>query len=91
MVRVERALFGERFHGRESASAGDHGAAVDMSLLRTRSGVMACVLYPDDQVLQQTVGRDGGLELLERGRVGRRLADVLRREFQPVQRDGTDG
>ena len=91
MVRVEDALFGQGLHGGETASAGDHGAALDRSLPRTRSGVFACVHNPDDQVFQQVMGRDGGLELREKSGVGRGFSDVLRREFQPTQRNGTDG
>ena len=69
MVRVQHLFFYEGVHGGQAASAGDHGATLDMSLPRTRSGVTSGVLYPDDEVLQQIVGRDGGLELREGGRV----------------------
>ena len=82
MVRVENAVRGERLERGQAAPAGDDGEAVD--------AVGAGAFGADDQVLQQAVGGDGGLELGEGGRIGRGLAHVLGREREPAQRHRPD-
>ena len=80
MVGVDRAVLGQRLHGRKPAPAGDHGIGAGIG--RT--------VHADDQVLQQAVGCDGGLHLGLGDRVGRRLAHVLGRKRQPAQRNLPD-
>ncbi len=69
MVGVERLVPYERLHGLEAAPADDHGIAPDA----VRTGLLG----PDDEVLQQAEGGDGGLELGVGPGIGRGLADVL--------------
>ena len=75
VVGVDRAVLGQGLHGREPASAGDHGIGAGIG----RS------VHANDQVLQQAMGGDGGLHLGLGDRVCRRLAHVLGRKRQPVQ------
>ena len=65
----------------EAPAAGDDGVAV-RTLLAGAEGA-------DDEVLEQAVSGDGGLELGEGGLAGRGPADVGR-ELQAVERDGAD-
>ena len=78
----ENALAGEVDERREQPPAGDDGVA----FAAVRIGV-ACAGH---QVFEQPVRGDGGLELGESGLGGHGLADVGGREFQPVERDGSD-
>ena len=80
MVGVDRALLGQGLHGREAASAGDHGIGAGIG----RS------VHANDQVLQQAMGGNGGLHLGLGDRVGRRLAHVLGRQRQPGERNLPD-
>ena len=72
------AVGGERLQGREAAAAGDHGVAAVRAIA------------PDNEVFEKPVVRDGGLQLGIGDGVGRRLAHVLRRDGQPVERDRVD-
>ncbi|MCY3829878.1 MAG: TraC family protein [Rhodospirillaceae bacterium] len=81
-VGVEHAVPGQRLHGPEAASAGDHGVAVGSVLCR--------LIGADDQILQQAEGGDRGLELGVGPGIGRRLADILGGERKPAQRDLPD-
>ena len=80
VVGVDRAVLGQCLHGREAASAGDHGPGAGIG----RS------VHADDEVLQQAMGGDGGLHLGLGDRIGRRLAHVLGRKRQPAQRNLPD-
>ena len=78
---VQRAVPGQRLHRRQPAPARDHRVA----------GVLAVAAPgPDDQVLQQPVGGDRGLEFGQRGVARRRPARVVGGEFEPVERDERD-
>ena len=74
----KRAVFGERLERGEAAAAGDHGETLDPVVGFVGAG---------DQVLEQPVGGDGGLEFGQRGRVGRGLARILGRQREAVERD----
>ena len=76
VVGIDRAVLGQRLHGREAAAAGDHGPG---------AGIGGAV-DADDQVLEQAMGGDGGLHLGLGDRIGRRLAYVLGRKRQPGER-----
>ena len=80
VVGIDRAVLGQRLHGREAAAAGDHGPG---------AGIGGTV-DADDQVLQQAMGGDGGLHLGLGDRIGRRLAHVLGRKRQPGERNLPD-
>ena len=80
VVGIDRAVLGQRLHGREAAAAGDHGPG---------AGIGGAV-DADDQVLQQAMGGDGGLHLGLGDRIGRRLAHVLGRKRQPGERNLPD-
>ena len=82
VVVGQHALTGEVDERGEPPAAGDDGVAVGA----LRIGVDGT----GDEVFQQPVGGDGGLELGEGGLAGLRLADVGGRELQPVERDGSD-
>ena len=80
VVGIDRAVLGQRLHGREAAAAGDHGPG---------AGIGGTV-DTDDQVLEQAMGGDGGLHLGLGDRIGRRLAHVLGRKRQPGERNLPD-
>ena len=80
VVGVDRAVLGQGLHGREAASAGDHGIGAGIG----RS------VHANDQVLQQAMGGDGGLHLGLGDRIGRRLAHVLGRKRQAGERNLPD-
>ena len=81
-ARIENALFGERVEHRQAASAGDHGEA----FVALGIGIVGA----DDQVLEQAMGPDRGLQPSQVGGIGRRLAHILGRQGKPVQRDRAD-
>ena len=74
VVLVQRALGGQRLHRGKPPSAGDHGVAPDT----VRAGFHGT----GNQVLEQPVGCNRGLELGEGRSVGRRLAHIAGREFE---------
>ena len=74
VVLVQRALGGQRLHRGQPPPAGDHSVAPNS----VRAGFHGA----GNQVLQQPVGCDRGLELGEGRSVGRRLAHVGGREFE---------
>ena len=80
VVGIDRAVLGQRLHGREAAAAGDHGPG---------AGIGGTV-DADDEVLQEAMGGDGGLHLGLGDRIGRRLAHVLGRKRQPGERNLPD-
>ena len=81
IVGVERAVLVQRLQRREATAAGDDGEALT---------VIVGVVGAGDEVLQQPVGLDGGLELFFSEVVGRGLAHVLGRECEPAERDFPD-
>ena len=82
VVLIKDPLASEGLQGGEPPAAGDHRIVPD--------AIFAGTLGPGDQVLEQSVGRDGGLELGQRSRVGGGLAHVLGCEFQLAQWNGPD-
>ena len=82
MVFAKHAVLTQRLQGREAASAGDHGVAPD--------AVGARAFGAGNEVLEQSVGFDGGLQLGQRGGISGGLAYVLGRKLQLAQRDGPD-
>ena len=82
VILVQRALGGQRLHRSQPSAAGDHRVA--------RGAVRAGSYGTGNQVLEQTVGGDRGLELGEGRSVGRRLAHIAGREFELGQRDVAD-
>ena len=76
VVGCNHALAGQIDECGQAAAAGDYRATV------------AAVDHAYDEILQQTVGGDRGLELGESGLAGRCLADVGRRQLQLAERDG---
>ena len=82
MVGGQHAIAGEVAERVEPAAAGDDGV------------VLAAVLAGSDgachEVLEQSVGGDGGLELGEGGLAGLGPADIGGRALQPVERNGSD-
>ena len=80
VVGIDRAVLGQRLHGREAAAAGDHGIG---------AGIGGAV-DADDQVLEEAMGGDGGLHLGLGDGIGRRLAHVLGRKRQPGERNLPD-
>ena len=82
MVLVQRALGGQRLHRGKPPPAGDHRVA--------RDTIGAGFHGAGNQVLEQPVGGDRGLELGEGRSIGRRLAHIVGREFELGQRDVAD-
>ena len=82
VVPVQRALGGQRQHRGQPPSASDHRIA--------RDTVRARFNGTDNQVLEQPVGSDRGLEFGEGRSIGRRLAHIVGREFEMGQRDVAD-
>ena len=82
VVLVQRALGGQRLHRGKPPSAGDHRVA--------RDTIGAGFHGAGNQVLEQPVGGDRGLELGEGRSIGRRLAHIVGREFELGQRDVAD-
>ena len=74
VVLFQRAFGGQRLHRGKPPSAGDHRIA--------RGTIRAGSHGTGNQVLEQPVGCDRGLELGEGRIVGRRLAHVAGREFE---------
>ena len=72
---IENLVLDQRLHGLEAPSAGDHGVAL--------GSVLSRLIGADDQVLQQSEGGDGSLELGVGAGIGRGLADVLGGEREP--------
>ena len=82
MVLVQRALGGQRLHRSQPPPAGDHGV--------TRDAIRTGFHGAGNQVLEEAVGGDRGLELGEGRSIGRRLAHIVGREFELGQRDVAD-
>ena len=82
VVLVQRALGGQRLHRGKPPPAGDHRVA--------RDTIRAGFHGTGNQVLEQPVGGDRGLELGEGRSIGRRLAHIVGREFELGQRDVRD-
>ena len=82
VVLVQRAFGGQRLHRGKPPTAGDHGVTSDI----IRAGFHGA----GNQVLEQPVGSDRGLELGEGRIIGRRLAHIAGREFELGQRDVAD-
>ena len=82
VVLVQRALGGQRLHRGQPPTAGDHRVAP--------GAIRAGPHGAGNQVLEQPVGSDRGLELGEGRSVGRRLAHIVGREFELGQRDVAD-
>ena len=82
VVLVQRAFGGQRLHHGKPPSAGDHRVAHDT--------IGAGFHGAGNQVLEQPVGSDRGLELGEGRIIGRRLAHIAGREFELGQRDVAD-
>ena len=82
VVLVQRALGGQRLHRGQPPPAGDHRVA--------RGAIRAGFHGAGNQVLEQPVGGDRGLELGEGRSIGRRLAHIAGREFELGQRDVAD-
>ena len=82
MVFVQHALCGQRLHRGKPPPAGDHPVAPDT----VRAGFHSA----GNQVLEQPVGGDRGLELGEGRIIGRCLAHIAGREFELGQRDVAD-
>ena len=82
MILVQRAFGGQRLHRGKPPAAGDHPVA--------RDAIGAGFHGAGNQVLEQPVGGDRGLELGEGRSVGRRLAHVAGREFELGQWDVAD-
>ena len=81
-ILFQRPLGGQRLHRSQPPAAGDHRIAP--------GAIRAGSHGTGNQVLQQTVGCDRGLELGEGRSVGRRLAHIAGREFELGQRDVAD-
>ena len=82
MVLFQRALGGQRLHRGKPPAAGDHRVA--------RDTIRAGSHGTGNQVLEQPVGGDRGLEFGECRSIGRRLAHIAGREFELGQRDVAD-
>ena len=82
VVLFQRAFGGQRLHRGKPPPAGDHRVAPDT----IRAGSHGT----GNQVLEQPVGSDRGLELGEGRIIGRRLAHIVGREFELGQRDVRD-
>ena len=82
IIDRQHALAGKVDEGGQAAAAGDHGVT-DVAFGAGFDGA-------GDEVFQQPMRGDRGLELGERGLAGRCLADVGRRQLQLVERDGLD-
>ena len=82
VILVQRALGGQRLHRGQPPPAGDHRVAPNT----VRAGFHGA----GNQVLEQPVGSDRGLELGEGRSIGRRLAHIVGREFELGQRDVAD-
>ena len=82
LVLFQRALGGQRLHRGKPPSAGDHRVA--------RDTIGAGFHGAGNQVLEQPVGGDRGLEFGEGRSIGRRLAHIVGREFELGQRDVRD-
>ena len=82
MVGLDDALACELVHCGEAPGAGDDGEAL--------AAVLARLGGARHEVLDQAVGGDGSLELVEGGLAGGRLADIGGRGLEPVERDGSD-
>ena len=82
VIGRQHALAGQVDEGGQTAAAGDHGVT-DLPAGAGFDG--AC-----NEVLQQPMRGDRGLELGERGLAGRCLADVGGRQLQFAERDGLD-
>ena len=82
IVGVQHAVLDERLHGLEAAPAGGHR--------ETLGAVFGGLVRPDDEVLQQPEGGDGGLERVVVLRIGQGLADVLGRGGELGERDLPD-
>ena len=74
VVLVQRALGGQRLHRGQPPPTGDHRVTPDT--------VVAGFHSAGNQVLEQPVGGDRGLELGEGRSVGRRLTHIVGREFE---------
>ena len=85
VVGIEHIVLDQRLHGLEAAAAGDHGIALGSRLSPwlagrgrlPRSGILAGLVDPDDEVFQKAEGGDRGLEFGVGPGIGRCLADVL--------------
>ena len=82
VVFVQRTLGGQRLHRGKPLSAGDHRVA--------RDAIGAGFHGAGNQVLEQPVGGDRGLEFGEGRIIGGCLAHVAGREFELGQRDVAD-
>ena len=82
VVLVQRAFGGQRLHRGKPPTAGDHRVA--------HGAIHAGFHGAGNQVLEQPVGSDRGLELGEGRIIGRRLAHIVGREFELGQRDVAD-
>ena len=82
VVLLQRAFGGQRLHRGQPPPAGDHSVAPGT----IRAGSHGT----GNQVLEQPVGGDRGLEFGEGRSIGRRLAHIVGREFELGQRDVAD-
>ncbi len=82
VVLLQRAVGGQRLHRGQPPPAGDHPVAP--------GAIRAGSHGTGNQVLEQPVGGDRGLELGEGRSIGRRLTHVAGREFELGQRDVAD-
>ena len=82
VILLQRAFGGQCLHRGQPPPAGDHRVA--------RDTVRAGSHGTGNQVLEQPVGGDRGIELGEGRSIGRRLAHVAGREFELGQRDVAD-
>ena len=82
VVLFQRALGGQRLHRGKPPPTGDHRVAP--------GAIRAGSHGTGNQVLEQPVGGDRGLELGEGRSIGRRIAHVAGREFELGQRDVAD-
>ena len=82
VVLVQRAFGGQRLHCGKPPPAGNHRVAP--------GAIRAGFHGTGNQVLEQPVGSDRGLELGEGRIIGRRLAYIVGREFELGQRDVVD-
>ena len=81
-VLLQRAFGGQRLHRGKPPAASDHRVAP--------GAIRAGFHGAGNQVLEQPVGSDRGLELGEGRSIGRRLAHIAGREFELGQRDVAD-
>ena len=82
MIGPERTVVGQGVQGRQTPAAGDNLEAVCVVALPL-GGL-------HEEILEQAVGGDGGLELVERPAVGGRLSHILGRGDQRLKGDALE-